>query len=233
LKVSVLAVVALACAGVVVWFASGPLLRSQATHSLRETRETVVPTPGPQSEAGASSSATQPPGNAIIDDCFHVAGTKNCLIATPRLHAALALLQTTTRGPGLLHTAVTSGISIQLASLPKGTLGYFRAKTRTVVVDTALAPLSTRGLAAVLAHELRHVSDWAGIGRIAQNSTLSCYSGEANAFTTEVAVWKELIGDRPPGDELEVKVDDIAHAMTEDGLGFWLRIGKLYHEECL
>jgi hypothetical protein len=170
-------------------------------------------------------------GNAIVRDCFDV-DTRNCLTANPRLHPALELLRTTSKGPGLLETAARAGVTIRLGPVPSDTMAFFRPSARAVTLSTTLASQSVRGQAAVLAHELRHVSDWAGIGRFAQSNSLSCYGGEASAFMTEIAVWHEVQGARPPIDALEIKEDDIATAMDTEGIGFWLHVGQLYHDQC-
>jgi hypothetical protein len=77
---------------------------------------------------------------------------------------------------------------------------------------------------------------WTGIGRITQGiaggNSFSCYSREAGAVVTELAVWREVKGDGPPVDALETEEDDRAHAMETRGLGFWLEMHSLYYDHC-
>ena len=191
--------------------------------------------PGPATAADTATAdevaAEATVGSTIVRDCFEV-DEHSCLTANPKLHPALAVLKRTALGSSLLEIAARSGVAVRIGSLPAHMDGEFRPKAHTVTISTRVASMSARGQAGVLAHELKHVANASGVRSVLPNNTFNCYSDEASAFTTEVAVWKELRGDSAPSDSLEMEEDDIAQAMDTRGLGFWLEMGQLYHDEC-
>jgi hypothetical protein len=193
------------------------------------TLPAAVATVAPTVEAAA---ADDPTGNAIVQPpCLDV-GAADCLVADPRLGAAIALLRGTSRGPALLKTAAEGRVAIRVGTAPPGALAAFRSRARTVTVDARLVRYSPRGLAAILAHELSHVSDWSKVGALFAGNTLSCYSTEASAFRTETAVWDEIAGGTAPADRLEEEVDAMAQGVDLGGPGFWLSLGSDYLDEC-
>ena len=112
-------------------------------------------------------------------------------------------------------------------------MAAFSSRTRSVTIDTRLLQYSPRAQAAVLAHELRHVSDWSRVGGMFGNNTLACYNTEASAFQTQAAVWSELRGDRPPADKLEYELEEITQGVKRGDVKFWLELGGDYLEECV
>jgi len=171
-------------------------------------------------------------GSAIIRDCFEV-NDRNCVTANPKLHDALRLLMATSKGPALLENAAHVGVAVRIGSVPSSAVAIFNPSRHTVTVATHYASMSARGLAAVLAHELRHAANWSGVTGIVQPiGNWNCYSDEASAFSTEIAVWKEVKSDAAPADSLEAAEDAIAQAMDTRGVGFWVSMGNAYHSQC-
>jgi len=199
--------------------------RPTVPRTLPADSATVAPT-------AEAAPADDPSGNAIVQPpCLDV-GAADCLVADPRLGAAIALLRGTSRGPALLETAAEARVALRVGTAPAGALAAFRSRARTVTVDGRLVRYSPRGLAAVLAHELSHVADWSKVGALFAGNTLSCYSTEASAFRTETAVWHDLAAGTAPADRLEEEVDAIAQGVDHGGPGFWLSLGSDYLDEC-
>jgi hypothetical protein len=182
-----------------------------------------------QTQSSAEEAAT---GNRIVESpCLDV-GAAHCLASDPTLKAPIELLRGTHEGPDLLKTTASAGVTIRAGTAPPGALAAFRHRSRAVTLDTRLLNYSARAQAAVLAHELRHVSDWSKLGPSFADNPLTCYGTEANAFHTEAAVWTELRGASGPADRLEQEVDTIAQGVQHGGAGFWLSLGGDYLDEC-
>jgi hypothetical protein len=158
-------------------------------------------------------------------------GARQCLRADPDLHDAIDVLRSTSLGPALLRTTAEKEVQIRVGRASPDAAAQFSTRSRTITIDSSLMRYSDRALAAVVAHELRHVSDWARSGPMFGNS-FSCFDTEANAIKTETAVWRELRGSSPPEDALEYALDELDHEVAHGGARFWLGVGGDYLADC-
>lgn len=177
--------------------------------------------------------SVDPPATAsAVPSCFEVARNA-CLHADAALADAVSTLARTSRGPTLLAAAADAGVVVSRGAVVSHAWGQFRPATRTVTLDSGIDGSRPQARAAVLAHELQHVADWARLGR-ALETTLGCYATEANAFGTEAAVWSEQWGGNPPAprDDLEQQLNAITTLQAADPEAFARRLVELYAPEC-
>lgn len=182
--------------------------------------------------AWTGDSVDPPATAAAIPSCFEVA-RRACLHADAALADAVSTLARTSRGPALLSAAAEADVVVSRGAVVSHAWGQFRPSTRTVTLDPEVDSSRPQARAAVLAHELQHVADWARLGR-ALETTLGCYTTEADAFNTEAAVWAEQWnGHLPaPRDDLEQQLNAITELQAADPETFTRRLVELYAPEC-
>jgi hypothetical protein len=158
-----------------------------------------------------------------------------------RFREAINMLWQWPEGKELLRSANASRVKVVTGSLDDAFASY-RSRERQVTVNTNFTEVSTWMLADIIAHELRHASDFAA-GLWQSNSSDSCLGAEQSAYSTEhrFMVWLSRTL-HPEG--LPNRYDLLSRVSTEDQIlasnvyeiGTSIDMASLvrrdYHESC-
>jgi hypothetical protein len=124
-------------------------------------------------------------------------------------------------------------VSLTFGSLPRQLGAAFFTRGRRVVVNERYRTASPLALAALLAHEARHVLDVFSGEDV--RSPEGCYAAEARAFEVQAAVWQALTGSGgkfPPADDLERHLNDVLRLRQADPERFVANLRQAYADEC-
>lgn len=142
----------------------------------------------------------------------------------PALLPAWELL-TTVRGPswradGARYRAIAAraGVSMVVEEIPEGADAGFILDERRLAVSLAIVAEDPRAVAAVLAHEIRHVEQWL-LGHQDDPSPQWCRIMEVDAIMMQNAVWAALWGEEqlPTRTHLERTLTKEARVEREGG----------------
>lgn len=126
------------------------------------------------------------------------------------LHAAHADIPDYSRFPDILH------VTLKVAPLPVLAGGHYEPRTHTLTMAEALLDEDPRVMAAGLAHELQHASDFdlIAVGLLDRN----CPEVEVRAFEAQAIVTRALWPDElPTGSDWERGLAMIATAYEDGG----------------
>jgi hypothetical protein len=179
-----------------------------------------------------------PVSQASEQACMQVGATR-CLSVDGHMWGAASLLFQTKsnevglQGVDLLRWAADSGVRITRGVTAPGVLGSFDSNSRVVTIDQRLDANSQWERAAVLAHELQHVVDFASGQNV--TSPQNCYLSEERAFQTEARMWAAMWWPHgyPVGaNSAEDEITRTSLAVRRDPEGFVRDIVPSYTNEC-
>ena len=104
---------------------------------------------------------------------------------------ALRMLESVPAAEPSLDIAIATATSFRFRSLSARVVGSFTAPSR-VSINRDLRGERIETIAAVIAHELQHLSDFHNGARV--GSELDCLEAEVRAVVTEAIVWSALVG---------------------------------------
>jgi hypothetical protein len=106
--------------------------------------------------------------------------------------SALDVLARTPTGGPLLARARANQVIIYSAAWLPGAFAEFDQRRKQVILSSSIWSPDPRAIAALIAHELRHVSDF--LDRRPERNQAECEDWELRAHRTELQVWCELDG---------------------------------------
>jgi hypothetical protein len=166
-------------------------------------------------------------------------GASRCLNIEGGLTGEVSLLyqaklwKSEVQGIDLLRWAADSGVRITRGQTPPGVLGTFSPDSRVVTIDQRLDAYSTRERAAVLAHELQHVMDFASGKDI--TSQEGCYASEERAYQMEAKVWRAIwspFGEPAGANSMEDQITGLSHSIENDPEAFIAYMLRSYGNQC-